>query len=339
MNLHVEPVLEPEYEQWDKDVGIFSEAGPYHLSCWHRIFTEVFSVKPVYWRVYNDASQTAGLFAGYFSQSFFTGRHITSVEGGILAIDEDAVEVLFDQICSVAGDYRANYVLLRGGCNAGTPTKTRKTVHPYIDLQTGTDYVWNNVGKNMRNQLRKSCKSNYTVKISETIPEAFFPVFARVQRDLGTPVVSRHFFTTINRYFKNSLIFAGLYKDKELAGGMICLHFRETLYSLYAATHPSVQRHYGNYRLYWDVIKHAASMGCRYFDMGRSIPQSGAHSFKSKWRPDERYVSHHYYDIEGRLNGEYGHDTESLAVQIWKRLPLSIACLAGPYLRRQLPFG
>ena len=77
----------------------------------------------------------------------------------------------------------------------------------------------------------------------------------------------------------------------------------------------------------------------KFFDFGRSIPGSGVHRFKESFGAETKYLHYQYY-----LNSQdkvpdftMSHPKRQMFAKIWKNLPLSIANLIGPKLRRNFP--
>jgi hypothetical protein len=86
--------------------------------------------------------------------------------------------------------------------------------------------------------------------------------------------------------------------------------------------------------MYFELMRHARMRGCTRFDFGRSKLGTGAFSFKKNWGFEPRPLT---YAVKGEaretnpLSPKY-----RLQIAVWKKLPLPVANLLGPYLARGL---
>jgi hypothetical protein len=90
-----------------------------------------------------------------------------------------------------------------------------------------------------------------------------------------------------------------------------------------------------NQVLYWEAMRFGIREGHRVLDFGRSS-RSGTYEAKRQWGP-ERAQLYWYYHPERR--GALGADPVRLAwaARAWQILPLTVANLLGPIVRRTLP--
>jgi serine/alanine adding enzyme len=91
--------------------------------------------------------------------------------------------------------------------------------------------------------------------------------------------------------------------------------------------------------LYWSVIEWAHQNGFRKVDLGRCTPGSGNYEFKQHWRPVEQPLHWRYWVPRGStVPAPRREDSKfSLAVNVWKRLPLPIANAIGPRIVGSIP--
>lgn len=85
-------------------------------------------------------------------------------------------------------------------------------------------------------------------------------------------------------------------------------------------------------------MRRAAGRGVRVFDYGRSKVGTGSYRFKTHWGFEPTPLHYEYELVEADcipdlnpLNPKY-----RIFIAIWKRLPLPLSKLAGPFLARHL---
>ena len=90
--------------------------------------------------------------------------------------------------------------------------------------------------------------------------------------------------------------------------------------------------------MYWMLMKYGMENGYRIFDFGRSKKGTGSFSFKKRWGFTMTDL-HYQYDLVGQqvlpdtspLNPRF-----SLAIRVWRRLPLFITNSLGPLVSKHL---
>jgi FemAB-related protein (PEP-CTERM system-associated) len=90
--------------------------------------------------------------------------------------------------------------------------------------------------------------------------------------------------------------------------------------------------------MYWEVMRRACERGVRLFDFGRSKRGTGSFDFKRNWGFEPEPMSYEYHLVRSGqvpdinpLNPKY-----RLFIEGWKRLPLPLSRLIGPWLSRSL---
>ena len=91
--------------------------------------------------------------------------------------------------------------------------------------------------------------------------------------------------------------------------------------------------------LYWSVLRLAIERQYRYFDFGRSSRDSGTFRFKQQWGAKPRQLFWNYWlRGNGRLPAlNPDNPRYALAINLWRRLPLSVTTWLGPSIVKNLP--
>ena len=221
----------------------------------------------------------------------------------------------------------------------GFPTRTDK-VNMILNLPAQSDELWAQFTSKLRAQIRRPQRENPNILFGrEELLNDFYTVFARNMRDLGTPVYSKSFFNNILHCFsEHSKIVVIRIKSRPVATAFL-LGYKDTLEIPWASTIKRVNHLSINMLLYWEVLKFAIESQYRYFDFGRSSKNSGTFRFKQQWGAKPKQMYWHYWlpkDIKlPELNP--ANPKFALAINAWKRLPISITKWLGPYIVRNLP--
>jgi hypothetical protein len=91
--------------------------------------------------------------------------------------------------------------------------------------------------------------------------------------------------------------------------------------------------------LYWSVLKYGCQQGYRVFDFGRSTPGEGTFKFKGQWGAKPVPLYWYYWTERQESLPELNPKNPKYrtAIAIWKRLPVALTKIVGPYISRNLP--
>jgi serine/alanine adding enzyme len=327
--------------EWDRFVEAAPAASGYHSWAWRDVVTQAFGHECIYLIARSDG-RIAGVLPLVFIHSAIFGRSLTSLPflnyGGIVAESSDAADALLARAADVARERRCGHVELRHIDRQfpRLPCRQHK-VTMKLRLESG---MWERLDRKVRNQIRKAQKSELTSEIGgENLLDAFYAVFARNMRDLGTPVYAKRLFAEVLRAFPHrARIHVVRLKGAPIAAGVTFT----TAGTTEVPWASSVREHNSlcpNHLLYWSVIEAAAARGDSVLDFGRSTPNEGTYKFKEQWGAEPVPLHWEYW----LAHGEPLPDTSPknpkyrLMIRLWKRLPVSIATLAGPSIVRAIP--
>jgi hypothetical protein len=93
-----------------------------------------------------------------------------------------------------------------------------------------------------------------------------------------------------------------------------------------------------NDRMYYELMLHARRRGCTHFDFGRSKTNSGPYHFKRNWGFEPEPLSYGVWNAPGAPVRDADPTSASVSrkVELWKKLPLPVANLIGPWIARGL---
>lgn len=329
---------------WDAYVEAHPAATADHLWGWRDVFQSVFGQSSDYLVAMRDGT-VAGVLPLVLFRSRLFGRFAVSVPflnyGGLLADDHGVAAALVAAATARAKAFGASHVELRHRerQRPDLPVRQHK-IGLSLPLPTSADELWKTVDRKIRNQIRKAQKEGLEVRSGGgEIVDAFYPVFARNMRDLGTPVYSRRLFSeTLRRFPDRARVFIVLYGGRPIAGS-VTIRFRDTCLVPWASSLREFRHLCPNMLVYWAMLEDAIAGGARTFDFGRSSPGGGTHHFKTQWGARETPLSWEYVLIsrESPPNQGPSNPRFTRAVSAWKSLPLWLANRLGPPLARHLP--
>ncbi len=309
-----------------------------HLHAWKEILQEAYGHRILLLAAMRGGEIEAVLPLALVESPFF-GRSLVSMPfmdyGGVCqGSGTDAEEALVKEATSIAGRLDAKLVLryLRKP-ELDLPCSLEK-VTMWIALGTSEEALWRRLSPERRNRIRKAQGSG--LEASFPGPEgldAFFEVFARNMRDLGSPVHSRRFFEEVLGRLPDSTQLLLVHDDgRPVGAGLMLLHAGMISIPWVSSVRPAFKK-CPNQLLYWEAMKFGISKGFHTLDLGRSSRGSGTFEAKRQWgaRPVQLYW--HYHPETAAPPGEEVKRA-SWAVGVWRRLPLAVVNRVGPHLRR-----
>ncbi|OLE20560.1 MAG: hypothetical protein AUG50_00345 [Betaproteobacteria bacterium 13_1_20CM_3_63_8] len=207
-----------------------------------------------------------------------------------------------------------------------------------MDLPETAEELFNGFTAKLRSQIRRPQKEGVTVAFGRDQLAAFFSVFARHMRDLGTPTQSFAFFEEITNQFPDDCWIGCAYLSGEPIAGGLGLRFGDEFEMTWASSLREYNRHAPNMLIYWAFMERAIANGVTRFNFGRCTPGGGTHKFKMQWGGREKQLW--WYGLSAN-NGVTTPDPKEgpfrWAPAIWRRLPTSIATKFGPSIVRYIP--
>lgn len=206
-----------------------------------------------------------------------------------------------------------------------------------LDLSKGKDYVWNNLIKaKTRTHVRKAEKMSAQIKFGRNeLLDDFYAVISEAWRDLGTPTHSKDFYGNIIKNLNGSdgwnSGFLVIYLGGIAIASACFIYDRESIHHPYSATLNKYKKHSLNSLVYWNLILFAISKNINTFDMGRSRLDQGTSTYKKGWGAQETQLYYYYFNKKYHSNEEDGKLIQFL-INMWKKLPLSVANFLGPKL-------
>jgi len=348
-------VTESPGADWDEFVRSRADASIYHRSGWSLLPRDVFRHR-AYFIEARDAQGLAGVLPVVQQRSLF-GNFATSVPffnyGGALARDDATALALMNRARDLASDIGCSYLELRDVKLRAADWQVRTDKASMIlELPSSLEALGKALGSKLRSQVKRADREAVTVRRGGAeLLDAFYDVFCRNMRDLGTPVSPRKFFATIlERFGAETQLLVIERAGTPLAAGFLVFDGGRAEIP-WASCRADAKPLGMNMKLYWEVLSLAIERGCTSFDFGRSTVDSGTFKFKKQWGAQPLPL--HWHRWERRPSPAPATDAPDSAdsaggmgrgrimrsaTAVWQKLPLSVANTIGPWVSPGLPW-
>lgn len=327
--------------EWNGFIAAQAGATHCHRHEWLGVMAGAFGHETIALAARDEAGRLAGVLPLVRVRSLLFGHYLVSMpflnDGGPLG-SAAAVQALAAEAHRLADEGRVKLLELRARDALPLDLRlSRRKLTVLLDLAPDPDALFARLPSKLRSQVRRPLKEGVEVRFGAEQLPAFYAVFARHMRDLGTPVLPRRFFEQVAAHHGDSAwVAAAWLGDTPIAGGA-GLRFGGEFEITWASSLRSHSALAPNMALYWAFLERACREGCAVFNFGRCSPDSGTHRFKRQW--GGRDVPLHWYQHgpaaltpspeQGGLVG--------LGPRLWRHLPLPVATALGPSIVRGIP--
>jgi FemAB-related protein (PEP-CTERM system-associated) len=330
--------------EWDRFVMQHPDACFTHRFGWRRVIESVYRHRSGYLAAVKRGQILAMLPLFRFKRPFYPPEWISIPffdHAGILTKTPEAGQFLVEKAWKTLGCKNTAGLSIRQDTNVDLSGLLLSGRHPKIftektnlaiPLASSPRQMMAAFPAKLRSQINKGIKNGLTWDIGgpKLLP-AFYKVFTQNMRDLGSPVHSPSFFKTTFAVFPGRAFICVVYhKGMPVAAGFV-FRFKNRLVNPWASSLRQFRSLNTNMLLYWQMIRLACSLNLDIFDMGRSSKGASTFRFKQQWGPKQTQLS--WYTWKGDRPGVPG---ETLSISPWQKLPLGVANLAGPLVRRHI---
>jgi FemAB-related protein (PEP-CTERM system-associated) len=327
-------------EEWDAFAARQPNATHCHRWAWRRVIERAYGHECPYLAARGADGTLRGILP-LVRVGGGLGRHLCSMPfmsyGGPLG-DDEATRALAGAAERLAASLRCDSFELRCRAPVATPLPpSASKITCVLDLEGDADAQWAAFPGKLRSQVRRAGKEGVEVRFGADQVEPFFRVFARNMRDLGAPTHPLAFFRAVAAEMGDRAWFAAAWLHGRPVAGGCAVGDGTAVEMMWASSLREVSAAAPNMLLYREMIRRASAAGAREFDFGRCTPGSGTHRFKRQW--GTRDVPLAWVGTERRPGAAIASDAPrfALASRVWRRLPVPVATLIGPRIRRAIP--
>lgn len=315
---------------------------------------DVYGGKPYYLAAYDDG-RLIGVLPLMLRRVIGAGRVLTSVPfadvGGICAHGPEAEQVLLEAAAGLGREKRVSYVELRQLDHAlpGDLPCDLSRVVLRLNLPSSLDELREGLSRNMRKKLKRAERDGLTSREYASLgpaPEAqvnavgaFYDVYARNMRDLGSPMHSLRYFRAIAVAFPEASLCLHVSLEGKVVGAAFAVWSGATLTVLCAHSLRRYQQVFPNNLLYWRLFGAAIDRQCSVADFGRSPRGTGIYEFKKLWGMVDCPLCCAYIPLTKvpRLGERREGAAYRLFSRLWPHVPMPVARALGPKLFARLP--
>ena len=329
---------------WNDYVYSHADGTVDHRFEWRDICASVFGHECTYLAATRGVNVVGVLPLVRFRSRLF-GRFVVSLPflnyGGLLASDVEARRALLARATQLTASFGGTHLELRHvdrQCD-DLPFRSHKLSLTRA-LPDSAEALCTALDKKVRNQVRKAQKEGLTAaEGGAELVDEFYEVFAENMRDLGTPVYSRRLFAEVLSHFPGEArVFVVRFGGRPVAASLV-MSWRGVALVPWASSLKRYRHLCPNMLLYWSMMESSIASGNRRFDFGRSSPGSGTHAFKLQWGAGERPLHWEYALLSRDAPPDQGPTNQrfDLLINLWQRLPLTMANVLGPHIVRNIP--
>ena len=335
-------LLEPvDHQRWDQFVEASDTATFFHLSAWQRVIQQAFSHKTYY--VYAEQEgEIAGILPLVHVKSLLFGNTLISnafcVYGGIVASNDQAFQELQNHAQKLARDLGVDCLEMRNR-QQQHPDWPHKQLYVTFRKELDSDHEKNMsaIPRKQRAMVRAGIKAGLT-SVVDTDVDRFYQAYSESVRNLGTPVFPKRYFQLLKQAFVDDCEILTIEHDGSLVASVMSFYFKDEVLPYYGGGTDLARDLKGNDFMYWEVMRRAVDKGCKVFDYGRSKEGTGSYRFKKHWGFEPEPLFYEIDLVKGQqipeinpLNPKY-----QFFIAAWKRLPLPVSQVVGPWLAKDL---
>ena len=334
--------LDGRVSAWDAFVASAPDSTFCHLAGWRNIMADALGHECLYAVACDDAGEWRAVLPLVRVRSQLFGDYLLSLPflnaGGPVGAPE-AVASLIEHAVDAARRMGVDLLELRARHRIASPmaVSQRKTT-VRLDLPASADVLWDSFPAKLRSQVRRAQKEGLEVRFGDDQLDAFYEVFARDQRRLGTPALSHAFFDRVRSTFGDRVVFGVVYRGGQPIAAGHGWVWRDEFEMKAAGSLREYSRIAPSMLLYWAFLEHMIARGVRVFDFGRCTPGSGNHRFKLQWGGADVPLPWLQWSPRSvATTPSPDRPAFKVASAVWRHLPLVVTNRIGPLLARQLP--
>lgn len=328
---------------WDEFVAEAEHGTFCHLAGWADVITEVMGHRLIYSIAVDQDGRWEGVLPLVHVDSRLVGRFLVSMPflnyGGPIGTPRAQVQLT---AAAVDEAKRSRVGLLelrtRQAVPCGLPPSHRK-VTMLLELGNSAEELWKTgIPSARRRQIRRAQDAGMETRFGSDQRHAFYEVFARNMRDLGTPVLPFKWFDRIAERFRDVVVFGTVYSGSRPVAAGCGFVWRDEFELTWASSLREERKSYPNMLLYWSFMEQMIRRGHRVFNFGRSTPGGSTHQFKRQWGSKDEPLPWPQWSARGYTKTPSPDQSLfRIATGVWRRTPLVVTNLLGPVLSRHLP--
>ncbi|WP_254272293.1 GNAT family N-acetyltransferase [Haloarcula marina] len=270
-------------------------------------------------------------------------------ERGAVVFDREnhsttARRLLLEQTKQLAERLDIDFVSLRGATGSSTDdfTSKKRYVTFQVPVEEGPDAIWSKIRDSRQRQIRQAADNDnleLTVGTSLEDVQRYYDLYLETMHRHGSPPHSFEFFRILwERLHKDGKFrLTTIDYDGTPINGIINLALGSTVYQWGVVNDYEYRDLNGGSLLLWKSLEQAAEEGYDTYEFGRTREGSGVYMFKKSFGGTKVWYDDIHYFPNGEVNLPNPEKNKyERAREVWKLLPLSVAGMVGPHVRKQI---
>ncbi|WP_420605430.1 FemAB family XrtA/PEP-CTERM system-associated protein [Novosphingopyxis sp.] len=321
------------------------DSTPFHRPAWLKAVRQGCGQKG-YYLVARRVAGICGLLPLTEIRSPLFGKALVStgfaVDGGIIADDHATRRLLTDHAISDAREQGFPTFELRGGTQpSGEGWSVDDTTYCGFTrpIEADEDAQLKAVPRKQRAEIRKALGGDLTVETGsgQRDRDWHYAVYSQSVRNLGTPVFPKKLFAAmLDGFGEDADILTVLHEGKPVAS-VLSFYHQGTVLPYWGGGLHTARGLRANELMYFALMTHARSRGCATFDFGRSKTGTGPYSYKKNWGFEPQPLRYASWSADGQARDVNPNSPKyRMMVDLWRKLPLPVANLIGPWIAKGL---
>ncbi|MBN1559400.1 FemAB family PEP-CTERM system-associated protein [candidate division KSB1 bacterium] len=343
MNIHI--LTQHDADRWNSFVDASPAGTFFHRTEWKEIIERTFGFKSYYLFAEED-DLIQGVLPLFHINGLFSGKALIStpfaVYGGIVASTTVARDALFSACRERADDLGVKFVELRHLIKADIPElKSRDSLYATFikEMPERVEDIYEQLPKEARRMVRKGRSNGLTTRIDHDDVDTFYNIYAISVRKFGTPVFPKKLFRTCLDVLHENASILYVAEENKVIAGVLSFYYKDTVLPYYSGMLADAKSIAPHNLMYLAVMEDARQRGYRKFDFGRSKIGTGPASFKKHMGFEPMNLPYQFYLKNGNdlPNKNQTNPKYATALNIWRRLPLSVTKIVGPHIVKMFP--
>ena len=328
---------------WDSFVHAMPAGTFFHRAAWAKVIETAFGHATHYAFTERDGAITGVLPLARVKTLLFGDTLISSpfcVYGGPLAADAESEATLLahaEAVLTRSGAKALEFRQLHAAESLADGWIERPDLYVTFRKAFTADHETNMkaIPRKQRAMVRKGVQNGLT-SVADRDVRTLHRIYAESVRNLGTPVFSHRYFQILLDAFGEAADIVTIRDGDAAIASVLNFYFRDEVLPYYGGGTAAARGRAGNDFLYWETMRRAADRGLRLFDFGRSKLGTGSFAFKHNWGFEPAKLHYRFRLKPGEampdlnpLNPKY-----RMMIAAWKRLPLPVANVLGPFIVR-----
>ncbi len=334
---------------WDEYVMSRLDSWPYHLFAWREAVEEAYG-KKAYYFIAEDGHEIVGILPLIYMKFPGIACELTALSycdvGNCLCNEVNVADELLSAAIELGTQLKIDKIHLRGyipRSDYGQSVLTSDTcdkVRMFKELPDSSAVLMKSFKSKLRSQIRKAEKNGITFRWGglESIDD-FYRVFSENMRELGSPVHSKQWFTSILTSYGERAGLGLVSVNGKTVGCGLLLKMGDKVSVPWASTLRKYNHLAPSMLLYWNLLKYSCDNGYRNFDFGRSTMNGGTYRFKYQWGARPARLDWYSIYIKGTEDKALGKSfRRQIFEKIWPKFPLALTNYLGPQIRKHISY-